>query len=49
MRIVECRNTYIDVSQSNVSATLRGDLLRSPFKIIARVPPGCLHSDDVSL
>lgn len=37
MRTVECRHAYIGPSQSNVSASLREDLLRSPPKIIEAV------------
>lgn len=49
MRTVECRNAYITASQSNVSASLRDDLLRSAPKIIRAAGGPCLHSDDVSL
>jgi hypothetical protein len=48
MRTVECRNAYIAASQSNVSASLRVDLLHSMLKIIKAVDGRCLHSDDVS-
>lgn len=34
MRTVECRNAYIGTSDSNVSASLREDLLRVPLKIV---------------
>lgn len=34
MRTVECRHAYIGPPQSNVSASLREDLLRSSPKII---------------
>ena len=49
MRTVECRNAYIGTSQSNVSASLHEDLLRSTPKIIKPAERACLHSDDVSL
>lgn len=49
MRTVECRNAYIGTPQSNVSASLHEDLLRSPGKITEAPARWCLHSDDVSL
>lgn len=49
MRTVECRNAYIGTAQSNVSASLREDLLRWTPKIIRAAAGRCLHSDDVSL
>jgi hypothetical protein len=48
MRTVVCRNAYIDASQSNVSATLRGDPLRPQRKIVKAHAGVCLHSGDVS-
>lgn len=49
MRTLVCRNAYIDTTESNVSASLRGDPLRIRRKITKVRPDGCPHSDDVSL
>ncbi len=49
MRTVVCRHAYIDPSQSNVSASLRGDPLHRGPKIVLVYSRGRPHSDDVSL
>ncbi|GGN36027.1 hypothetical protein GCM10011578_078760 [Streptomyces fuscichromogenes] len=49
MRTRGCRNAYIDGSQSNVSASLRGDPLHGLHKIPEGLLEGRAQSGDVSL